>query len=80
MANNNSKNSLSRVKQIFNDLDKYRNFCREHGFRFDEADLYSQRSYVYRQYQKFASGKSVKNQWEVDIVKFREQGASRFRA
>jgi hypothetical protein len=80
MANNNSKNSLSRVKQIFNDLDNYRNFCREHGFRFDEADLYSQRSYVYRQFQKFASGKSVKNQWEVDIVKFREQGASRFRA
>jgi hypothetical protein len=80
MANNNTKNSLSRVTQIFIDLDKYRDFCREHGFRFDEADLYSQRSYVYRQYQKFASGKSVKNQWEVDIVKFREQGASRFRA
>ena len=80
MASNNPKNSLSRVKQIFDDLDNYRNFCRDHGYRFDEADLYSQRSYVYRQYQKFASGKSVKNQWEVDIVKFREQGASRFRA
>ena len=77
---NNTKNSLSRVTQIFEDLDKYRNFCRDHGYRFDEADLYSQRSYVYRQYQKFTSGKSVKNQWEVDIVKFREQGASRFRA
>ncbi len=80
MANNNPKNSLSRVKQIFDDLDNYRNFCRDHGYRFDEADLYSQRSYVYRQYQKFTTGKSVKNQWEVDIVKFREQGASRFRA
>lgn len=80
MASNNPKNSLSRVKQIFDDLDNYRNFCRDHGYRFDEADLYSQRSYVYRQYQKFTSGKSVKNQWEVDIVKFREQGASRFRA
>ena len=77
---NNTKNSLSRVTQIFEDLDKYRNFCREHGYRFDEADLYSQRSYVYRQYQKFTSGKSVKNQWEVDLVKFKEQGASRFRA
>ena len=77
---NNTKNSLSRVTQIFEDLDKYRNFCRDHGYRFDEADLYSQRSYVYRQFQKFTSGKPVKNQWEVDIVKFREQGASRFRA
>jgi hypothetical protein len=80
MANNNTKNSLSRVKQIFDDLDNYRNFCRDHGYRFDEADLYSQRSYVYRQYQKFTSGKTVKNQWEVDLVKFKEQGASRFRA
>jgi hypothetical protein len=80
MASNTPKNSLSRVTQIFIDLDKYRDFCRDHGYRFDEADLYSQRSYVYRQYQKFASGKTVKNQWEVDIVKFREQGASRFRA
>jgi hypothetical protein len=75
MANNNSKNSLSRVMQIFNDLDKYRNFCREHGFRFDEADLYSQRSYVYRQFQKFITGKPVKNQWEIDLVKFKEQAA-----
>ena len=79
MANTNSKNSLSRVKQIFNDLDNYRNFCREHGFRFDEADLYSQRSYVYRQFQKFITGKPVKNQWEIDRVKFKEQ-AARYRA
>ena len=75
MANTNSKNSLSRVKQIFNDLDNYRNFCREHGFRFDEADLYSQRSYVYRQFQKFITGKPVKNQWEIDRVKFKGQAA-----
>jgi hypothetical protein len=77
MASNNPKNSLSRVKQIFDDLDNYRNFCRDHGYRFNEADLYSQRSYVYRQFQKFTSGKPVKNQWEVDIVKFREQNATR---
>ena len=80
MASNNPKNSLSRVTQIFIDLDKYRDFCRDYGYRFNEADLYSQRSYVYRQFQKLTSGKYVKNQWEVDIVKFREQGASRFRA
>ncbi len=77
MANNN-KNSASRVMQIFNDLDKYRDFCRDHGFRFDEADLYSQRSYVYRQFQKFITGKPVKNQWEIDRVKFKEQ-AVRYR-
>jgi len=74
---NNTKNSLSRVTQIFEDLDKYRNFCRDHGYRFNEADLYSQRSYVYRQFQKFTSGKYVKNQWEVDLLKFKEQYANR---
>jgi hypothetical protein len=76
---NNTKNSLSRVTQIFIDLDKYRDFCRDHGYRFDEADLYSQRSYVYRQYQKFASGKAVKNQWEVDYTRWKEQEVSRVR-
>jgi hypothetical protein len=76
MANNNTKNSLSRVTQIFIDLDKYRDFCRDYGYRFDEADLYSQRSYVYRQFQKFITGKYVKNQWEVDLVKFKDQAAA----
>lgn len=70
MANNTTKN---QINQIFNDLDKYREFCREYGYRFNEADLYNQKNYVYRQFQKFITGKSVKNQWELDLVKFREQ-------
>ncbi len=70
MANNTTKN---QINQIFNDLDKYRNFCREYGYRFNEADLYNQKNYSYRQFQKFIAGKPVKNQWELDLVKFREQ-------
>ncbi len=70
MANNTTKN---QINQIFNDLDKYRNFCREYGYRFNEADLYNQKNYIYRQFQKFIAGKPVKNQWELDLVKFREQ-------
>ena len=66
--------TTSRVNQIFDDLDNYRNFCRNFGYRFDEADLYSQRSYIFRQFQKFVAGKSVKNQWEVDLARFKEQG------
>ena len=73
MAKNNTK-SNARINQIFDDLDKYRNFCRDYGFRFDEAELYNQRSYVFRQFQKFIAGKSVKNQWEVDLARFKEQG------
>ena len=70
MANYTTKN---HINQIFNDLDRYRNFCREYGYRFNEADLYNQKNYIYRQFQKFIAGKPVKNQWEFDQVKFREQ-------
>jgi len=73
MAKNTTK-SNARVNQIFEDLDKYRNFCRDYGYRFDEAELYNSRSYVYRQFQKFVIGKPVKNQWEIDLARFKEQG------
>lgn len=55
--------SNNRVHQIFNDLERYLEFCRDYGYRYDEADLYSQRSYVYRQYSKFLAGKPVKDNW-----------------
>ena len=32
------------VEQIFNDLDEYRNFCREYGRVFNEAHLYKERT------------------------------------
>jgi hypothetical protein len=76
----NTKNSLSRVKQIFDDLDNYRNFCRDHGYRFNEADLYNQKNYIYRQFQKFISGKPVKNQWEIDLSRLKDQRVYNHRA
>jgi hypothetical protein len=78
MAKHNTK-TVSRVTQVFEDLDKYRNFCRDHGYKFDEADLYNSRSYVFRQFQKFVAGKPVKNQWEVDYAKWKEQEATKVR-
>ena len=80
MASNTPKNSLSRVKQIFDDLDNYRNFCRDYGYRFDEADLYSSRSFSFRQFQKFVAGKPAKNQWEADYARRRDQETNRTRA
>ena len=52
-----------RVHQIFEDLEKYLDFCRDYGYKYDEADMYHQRSFVYRTYTKFLTGKPVKNQW-----------------
>lgn len=79
MAKNTTKNTSAQVKQIFDDLDKYRNFCRDFGYRFNEADLYNQKNYIFRQFQKFVTGKPVKNQWELDLIKFKEQEATRVR-
>ena len=55
-----------RVAQIFDDLDKYLEFCVDYGYRFDEADLYSNKSHIFRQFNKFITGKPVKNNWETD--------------
>ena len=52
MSKNTTK-SNPNINQIFDDLDKYRDFCSTYGYRFDEAELYSSKSYTYRQFQKF---------------------------
>ena len=65
------------VNRIFNDLSKYQEFCRSYGYRFNEADLYNYRSFTYKLYQKANSGKFVKNQWDVDAARFRDQKATK---
>lgn len=41
------------VGQIFDDLDKFRDFCRYEGKPYNEADLYKGESYVWQAYQKY---------------------------
>lgn len=55
-----------RVQQIFEDLEKYLGFCQDYGYKFDESTLYDMRSYAYRQFQKFVTGKEPKDQWAED--------------
>lgn len=55
-----------RVHQIFDDLEKYLEFCVDYGYKFDEATLYDMRSFAYRQHQKQLSGKDAKNSWDAD--------------
>lgn len=52
--------------QIFDDLEKYLDFCKTYGYTFDETELYSTKSYNYRQYTKYIAGKAVKDNWELD--------------
>jgi hypothetical protein len=53
-----------RVNEIFDDLDRLRNFCVDFGYRFNEVDLYNFKSYVWQQYTKFSQGKNAKNMWD----------------
>jgi len=66
MSKNETTKNSSRVNQIFDDLENYLNFCREYGYKYNEADLYSNRSYAYRQFSKFQSGKNFKDMWDLD--------------
>lgn len=62
--------SNNQVKKIFDDLEKFRNFCVDFGYKFDESALYNMRSYAFQQYSKFASGKMAKNMWVEDAKRY----------
>jgi hypothetical protein len=59
-----------KVRQIFNDLELYKEFCVDSGFKYDEATLYDMRNYVFQQFTKYMSGKNSKDQWGADAYKF----------
>jgi hypothetical protein len=56
----------ARALAIHDDLNKFLDFCVEHGYRFNEGDLYNFKSYAWQQYNKFTQGKNTKNMWDED--------------
>ena len=59
-----------RALAIMEDLDLFRDFCVDYGYRFNEADLYNFKAYAWQQYNKFTQGKNAKNMWEEDTRRF----------
>jgi hypothetical protein len=55
-----------KVRQIFDDLEKYKEFCVYYGYKFDEANLYDMKQFSYRQHTKQLAGKQPKDQWADD--------------
>jgi hypothetical protein len=53
-----------RVTEILDDLEQYLDFCRDYGYRYNEADLGNWKSYSYQQFNKFLQGKPAKNMWD----------------
>jgi len=46
-------NNFPPVQKIFDDLDKFRDYCRFEGKVFNEADLYKDGAYVWEAYKKW---------------------------
>lgn len=61
--------SNPRVAEIFSELEKFLDFCRNYGYRFNEADLHNFKSYAWQQYSKYSQGKNAKNMWDEDLRK-----------
>ena len=62
-------NTNKAVNRVFDDLDSYRNFCREFGYKFNEADLYRHGT-PYSQYSRYRRGEPVRDNWEIDAAAF----------
>lgn len=60
-----------KVNQIFDDLEQFLEFCRQFGYRYNEADLYNWKSYAYQQFNKHAQGKHTKDMWMQDAPRVR---------
>ena len=62
--------SNPRVIEIQDDLEKLLEFCRDYGYRYNEADLYNFKSYAWQQYNKYSQGKNAKSMWDEDARRF----------
>lgn len=59
-----------RALQTLEDLSRFLDFCRDYGYRYNEADLYNFKAYAWQQYNKFSQGKNAKNMWDEDSRRF----------
>jgi len=53
------------INKIFDDLDIYREFCKEFGHVFNEAHLYNTTT-AWGQYERYRKGQRVVNNWKED--------------
>lgn len=59
------------VTRLFEDLEKYKEFCVDYGYKYDEATLYDMKNFVYRQHTRFLQGKEAKYNWIEPVQKVR---------
>lgn len=64
-------NKYPEINKIFDDLDVYRDFCREFGYVFNEAHLYVSKTNTgqltpYSQFERYRKGQRIVNNWKED--------------
>ena len=52
--------SNPRTQAVFEDLEQYLDFCRDYGYRFNEADLYNEKSWMWQNFKKWVNWKNMK--------------------
>jgi len=55
-----------KSQSALEELDILLEFCRDFGYRYNEADLYNFKSYAWQQYTKFTQGKNARDMWAED--------------
>jgi hypothetical protein len=51
------------VNKIYEDLDRFRTFCVDYGYVYNEADLYNERAVAYGEFLRLERGKWARDQW-----------------
>jgi hypothetical protein len=51
------------VEQIFEELEKFKDFCAEYGYPYNEADLGKEKG-SYGAFKRFVANKPVRDNWE----------------
>jgi len=55
-----------KSQSALEELNTLSEFCRDFGYRYNEADLYNFKSYAWQQYTKFTQGKNARDMWAED--------------
>lgn len=58
------------VTQIFEELERFQEFCQDYGYCYDKSNLRNFKSYAWQQYSKYLQGKYAKNMWVEDARRF----------
>jgi len=67
---NYQQNNKSTVDKIFDDLEKFQQFCVDYGHNFNPKHLYQDNNSVYKDFVKFQKGREPRNRWFEDAKKF----------